>query len=642
MKNRLMAKHNLGSCGTRPPHLAAWLVSLLLAGWACLAVPSLSLADKGLTAVSSTASAESGPTNLDHTAQPPSSDLEPLLALDAYLQGMASLRDGAVEPAIRHWRTAAAADPQSLPVQLALARTLLLRDPGAAAVAWRGAMDGILHDYRDQQWAVRHALLGLALAGSLAAMLIALGTVARHIRAVHHVILETLAWSIRPGLAAHLLTVLVLALPLLADLGPLATVGFWLFLCGFRLSRSERILALGLMAWAVLLGPALLLCRPLWSTRSDGFDATLIYEIEREPVLPCQSAATMTWLAHDPDEAAPLFLDGLRQLETGQASGAEQRFRQAGELAGVPIDVLEANLGRTAYLLGNPSLALRHLSQAERHNPESFAVQYNRGLILSGQGEFAAADHALDAAGHLDLDRLRRLGRVSQDGGPRPLIPVLWSRTNLWEWTMQHPGPAVPPTLIASLLPMRDLRLGGPICLAAGLGALLIGRWLRRRLTVRVCYQCGRAICRRCLIRIDRHAYCKDCGHELGAVGVGETTRLLIRRLLDDGPRPWQRIGWAAAYLLPGVGAGARGASGPGAVSSILAGLGLALILFPWWGRSILPLIRDPLLESIIRLPGLTLIGFSLAMNTAGVRGAERSRTTLRAFLSRDVDRMAA
>ena len=79
-----------------------------------------------------------------------------------------------------------------------------------------------------------------------------------------------------------------------------------------------------------------------------------------------------------------------------------------------------------------------------------------------------------------------------------------------------------------------------------------------------------------------------------------------------------------------------------GAAASTAAGIGLALLAFPLWGRSSLTLPGDPVILGSIRVVAVLLLAFSLGITALGTRAADRRRGSLRAFLDRDVDRLAA
>jgi hypothetical protein len=192
------------------------------------------------------------------------------------------------------------------------------------------------------------------------------------------------------------------------------------------------------------------------------------------------------------------------------------------------------------------------------------------------------------------------------------------------------------------VFPLRSLRLAGPILLACALVGWIIGQRLQILLRVRVCYRCGRPVCRRCLVRARRRAYCATCGETMGGLTPAESTRSILHSLIQARSSWPRRAARIVAYLLPGFGAVARGHRIAGMMSTSFAGLALALLLFPFWGRPYFPLGHDPVTVGALRALGLLAGALSAAISALGIEAAEKERGTIRAFLNRDVDRLAA
>jgi len=566
----------------------------------------------------------------------------PLPALDACARALQAEHDGDRRESVASWESAVALDPQSISPRLALARQLLFTDPARAGKALRPIPGIVLRDFRASRWSVANGMLGLALAGTLGALLLLAGLFARHARALFHLLVETVGWSLRAGRAAPWLAAVLLGLPVVAGWGISGALLFWVFAASFRFRGRERMVALGSGAWLLLIGPALEASRPLWASDPTGRDALLVYETQRDPTAGPSRRAVETWMAAEPDGATPLFLDGLRLLRLGRAEPAEAAFAQAAGTGSLPPAVLESNLGTARAARGDLRGAVEHYVRAAAHDPRLFEPQYNLGLVLALQGRYPEADAAMDRAAAADLDRLRALGRELHREGPRAPVSAQLSSSDLWSWGLGRASSGSPPELLLRLFPLRSLLWSTPVLLAALAAGWLLAPRLQRLLAVRVCYQCGRPICRRCAKRVDRHAYCPRCAESLVAAGYGESTRLLIRRLLEEEPSVGARLLPAASLLLPGAGATAQGYPAPGVLGAVFAGLGLALVSWRWWAQPALPLPWDLSAARFAGLLGAACLAAAVLVNALGVRAARHREGSLRAFFERDVDRRAA
>lgn len=568
--------------------------------------------------------------------------VSPVASLDATLRALAAERAGNRGEAIFLWESAAAADPRALAPRLALVRLLTVSRPAGAANALREAAELVNVDYAAQRWAVSNALLALALGMLLSSFLVLAGLAARHLRALQHLVRETLARALPMHSAAGPLAWASFTLPFLAGLGAIGGMLFLAFASSFRFARRERMAALAAGAACLLVGPTLLATRPLWSFDPAGTDGLLIAEAQRDPTsLPARAAAAL-WATREPDSSIPPFLRGLDYLRSGRPDSAAAGFARAAARGGLPPAVLETNTGSARFLDGDPASARRHYERASAMDPDRFEPLYDLGIVLATLGDYPGADRAMEEAGRAGLDRLRDIGRTERGEGPRVPVEAPLSAADLWNLDVGRSFPAVPPALIGVFLPLRSPWIAAPTMLLAALGGLLAGRRLRRPLAVHVCFQCAAPICRRCLVRIDRHAYCQACGETMGGNDLAETTRKLLRRLLDERPTWPARLRPALLALLPGIGATVAGNASAGLGSALPAGLGLALLFFPAWGRGCLPLVADPVTAPLLVPPGVLLIVVALTVNTLGVRAAERGHAGLRAFFERDVDRLAA
>jgi tetratricopeptide (TPR) repeat protein len=566
----------------------------------------------------------------------------PLAALDATLRAMAAEAAGQRADAILLWESAAEADPRALAPRLALIRLLAASNPAGATNALREAAGLVVSTYPAQRWAIRHALLGLALGLVVASLLVFAGLIGRHLRALQHLAREVLTRALPMRSAAAPLSWAFFTLPFLAGLGVTAAMTFVAFASSFRFNRRERMAALAAVAVCLMVGPVLLLARPLWSLDPAGIDGLLIADAQRDPASPPAQAAAASWAAQEPSSAVPPFLRGLADLRSGRPAAAAAWFQEASSVGGLPPAVLETNLGNALFLGGDVAAARPHYERGTAIDPGRFEPLYDLSIVLATLGDYPGADAATERAGHVGLDRLRDIGRTERGDGPRVPVEAPLSVVDLWNIDLRRPVPDVPPALFGALLPLQTAWATAPVVLLAALTGLFTSRRLRRQLTVHVCYQCGAPICRRCLVRIDRHAYCQPCGESMGGGSLAETTQRLLRRLLDERPAWPSRLRPVVLSLLPGIGAIMAGNAGAGLGAAVPAGLGLALLAFPSWGRSCLAFPTDSLVAPLIAPVGLVLLAAAVLCNALGVRAADRRNAGLRAFFERDVDRSAA
>jgi tetratricopeptide (TPR) repeat protein len=441
---------------------------------------------------------------------------------------------------------------------------------------------------------------------------------------------------------AALLAAFVLCLPFLANLGILVSLLFLAFLASYRFSRGERVLALVATTWIAILGPVLVAAAPWWSPRAEGRDAGLIAFAQQQPTSPALRAQIQQWIQREDNPSVAHYLEGLARKVEGDPTGAVEYYKQCSGAGDVPPWVVETNVGNALLMSGQPEQAMVHYRRAIEIEPGAFEPHYDLALAQARRGNYNAADTEFERASRIDLDRMRALTRTGDRFEPSSAVDALWTASDLWAWTLRHPGPDVPPRFLGALIPMRSPLWTAPIVIFAVLAGLSAGRWMRRLIRVHECYQCGGPVCRRCLVRLDRRAYCHRCAEALGGMSSGEATRLLLRRLLEEKPAWSAQLVRALAPFVPGVGPASFGSPGTAFISGSIAGAACALLAYPLWGESIANGPWSDPLGGWIRLLGVLTFLLAIAASAAGIRHAKHRAATLQAFLSRDVDRLAA
>lgn len=565
-----------------------------------------------------------------------------LAALDAFLLGERAWESGNRQEARTYWTRSAAFDVAYLPPRLRLVQADLISNFSGAMVTLRECAEVFQVDFHVQRWVISNAILGFCLATTLSALAVVLGLLLKHAHPLHHTVTETLSYALRMNRrSAGILALIVLLVPLTANLGLLVTALFYLFLVSYRYNRPERILALTAATWGVIVGPVLIVTSPWWSVPPDGRDADLISEAQQDPTSPAFRLRVREWIEEERSGVA-LYLEGLASKVESDGSRAVLFYERAGRSGEIPAWVLETNVGNALIQAREVEAGIARYHRAIELQSNAFEPQYNLAVTQARSGRYLESDARFERASRIDLDRLRVLTRKGDRiDNPEP-IDALWSPPDLWAWTLKHPGPVLSPAPLAYFLPLRSVIWSTPIALLALAIGLATGRWLKRIIRVHQCYQCGKPVCRRCLVRLDRRAYCSGCAEALGGLTSGEATRLLLRRLLDDR-REWTgQAARLAAHFAPGIGTLVYGGVGVGFVAAVLGGLGLALVLYPAWGQ---PLFAGPWsdpLASLVRTAGLILTGFAILVGSLGIRANRQRSSTVKAFLDRDVDRLAA
>lgn len=562
-------------------------------------------------------------------------------AMEAFVVGAEAEGRGDGTLAAEAYTRSSALDGDFLPSRLASARLLAWTDPPKATESLRGAVEIGQREFRAQRWLVANTILGAAVAGLIASLLVVIGLLGRHLRALHHALGEAIAATLRSGRRTSWLAALVLLLPFGANLGLVVTLLFLTFVASFRFGRGERFLALGAAAFTLLFAPLLLIMAPLWARDLSGFDAHGLAEAQQTPTSAAHRAVAAAWGEFDGASGIPHYLDGLSFSAERRTGAAVTSLQRAIEARDVPPRILENNLGNTELVGGNRDAAIERYRRAIDLEPAAFEPHYNLALVNAAVGRYRTADRDLERASRVDLERLRALGRTRAGGGAEAPLDAIWSASELWALALGARPPALAPSLLTTLLPLRSLIWAAPlVAIAVGLG-LVVGNGLRRLIRVHVCYECATPICRRCLVRISRRAYCGRCAEGLGGRTAEEATRVLLRRLLEERPAWSAQLGPWVVSLAPGVGPILRGLPSLGAFTAISAGVAGALLTQPLWGQRLIPTPWPDPAAGLAQLLGLGVLALTFLATASGARIAER-RTGMRYFLARDVDRLAA
>jgi Flp pilus assembly protein TadD len=266
--------------------------------------------------------------------------------------------------AVAHARTAVALAPDLPDAHLALARARFAEAPGDPGAVLAALRDGIAAAAREPH--TLRAFWGDLLSAAFAAVLVAalatvLLLVARRLRLFLHDFHDLPLLRGTAYAQSSFLAVVLLAVPLVAGLGPVAAAAVALLAVWLYLGLAERVVATAAIAALVAL-----------------------------PVGVGAAARLTAWTGS--------LAETVHELEYGAASD-EEAAEVARRFAGAPAPAaLHAALGRHAKRRGDLAGALRQYEAAAASDPASPEIQVNVGNVLFLQGDLEGAKAAYLAA----------------------------------------------------------------------------------------------------------------------------------------------------------------------------------------------------------------------------------------------------
>ena len=439
--------------------------------------------------------------------------------------------------------------------------------------------------WREPRWRaaaldeVAAALLGsLLLAGAALILLVFLRHARYFLHDFHHVFPRG-AWRAQTAVAG----LLVLALPLLFRLGPVATLFVLALATWLHMTRAEKIVVAALFVVAGL--------TPLAASAVDRFTTF------------SGTRAEVVWLADSggPDESAnwtqlqaladrpdapyeALFVAGRRARRRGDIPTAVVLLRQAAELRSSAPEVL-VELGNALFLFGDLDGARETYQRVLTTHEASLEAHYNLARLADRRAQAApreeAASYITETQSHahrvIDLDP--KIGATLHE-------PNL--QANLFLAGEGLPLSAINEIASAEAHPswIADevaARLFGPLprgwALLAGLAlAALLGLWgLLDGVLVPCgpCGKCGRSVCRRCDREVVGPALCGQCVTifaQRGAVDPSVRARKDHEVKLYQRRRKW--VIRSAALALGGAGQVLSGSAPVGLLLLYAATLG--------------------------------------------------------------------
>ncbi len=539
-------------------------------------------------------------------------------ALALYQEGIQAARSGDKTAAATYFETAAEMDPTFPEPYLALARLHLFSSPEQAFTNLWHASRAATSSFGAQHLLLVNVVFGFFIVVALGGILTTLYAALRLLPRVHHTLSELLRrWF--PPLPSALIALVVLAAPALWRVG---LVPVMLLFAGIMWAWMET----GDRRWAVTLA-AVTVAAPLvlwgfspilYSPLDPASRPFLLNRAMSAPYSAGLVQAIDDAVAQNPEDAELHFALGMVEKRGRHLDTAQKAYENALRF-GAPESEVYNNLGVLAFQRNQHDRAMDYFQKAIESGNKQAAPHYNLSQAYAKKLLFEKADQEMLEANHLSFNRIRAVLRHGSGGGENPLIDETLPATAIWHaaWSSPRRMPGLPGwmklwfpgSLVA--LPLISV----PLFILG----LLAGSRLHRALASFACTNCGRAVCRRCLRRIRRSAYCASCGDALLRIQSTAYSRLVLDSRLRRNRGMTSIFPRAAAWLLPGYHASCVGHADLAAalaMGTALASMGLVHDRLPvtrlawlengpglWW-----PLIPLAILATVFLVSWVTVL----------------------------------
>ncbi|MDZ4804976.1 MAG: tetratricopeptide repeat protein [Candidatus Eisenbacteria bacterium] len=478
-------------------------------------------------------------------------------AQTAHRGGQESVRSGQPEAARRHFAEAARLDPTFPDPWFAAAATWL---PFRPDMAMGSVIDGIkaaMRSFRGQHRLVLNVSLLLIAIVTFSLLGTTLLITLRELRHFQHPIFELLRRRL-PVLAAATAGWILVLQPVLWGLGAFLTLTLLAGLLWFYVGVGERKVLAAFAALTLLVPGAFHGLSRLSAPLNPESIPYLLSAASETPDQPGLADALQAAMRADPTAPSPHMALGLTFERTGRLGDAEQEYRLALERNG-DEGRLYNNLGNILARTGRLDPALGLYQKAIAAAPGLAAPHFNLSRMYARRLQFDLADQEMKKASQLDFEGVR--AQTAALGEQKfGLLSLGLAPGELWSATLSSPA-AFPLGLPRSMGwlyggSMALLPVFGVALLALGLA---VGRALFRFLPTYSCTNCDSVVCRKCLRRIRRRAYCEPCGDTILSMQTSEFTRMLLEKRLHQ--EHWSRRIATVALLVvvPGWEAVRRG-----------------------------------------------------------------------------------
>lgn len=475
----------------------------------------------------------------------------------AYRNGRLAEKRGQVEVARRHYAEAMRLEPGFPDPWFATAETWFPLRPD---LALGNVVDGFKAAWRSFRGQNRLVLnVGLLLLAILTWTII--GTAAlitvRGLRHFQHPIYEVIHRRL-PAAAAMLAAWILVGQPILWGIGVYLLLVLGAGHLWFYLNRGERLVAGAVVALSLVVPMAFQGLSRVAAPLHPDSAPYLLSAASETPDQPGLRDALHRAAKANPNDPSPHMALGLVLEASGDIAGAEREYRRALEARG-DSGRLRNNIGNILTRSGRFDEAVTEYQSASAAAPELAAPHYNLSLLYARRLQFDLADASMKRASALDFEGVRALtaGRTPDKAD---LMSLGLSPADLWAATL-----ATPPAFRLGIPKSLGWLYAGPMGLLPFLSVLLfgigivVGRSLHRFLPTYSCANCNAIVCRKCLRRIRRRAYCSSCGDTILSMQTSEFTRMLLERRLKEEPIARRIGGYAMKLLIPGWHAVRRG-----------------------------------------------------------------------------------
>ncbi len=258
-----------------------------------------------------------------------------------------------------------------------------------------------------------------------------------------------------------------------------------------------------------------------------------------------------------------LFALALLERERGNRQKALDLYREILDTGG-PSAAVYNNMGNLFFLKGDVEHAFSSYRQALALGQKRATTHYNLGQLYLETFSFDEARREFSYASELDFSLIRSLSHEGKTSARRTLVDDSLPAARLWERLLSGGvagegigwGEAIG-AAARTLLPPGLPRLF--LLAAILLSAFALGQAVPQPT---VCVRCGKALCRRCRVRIAGTNRCADC------VAAGRDPVWNPRTVLFHRP-----VSLSLSLLLPGMGHFYLGQRGRGLAYASLAAL---------------------------------------------------------------------
>ena len=475
----------------------------------------------------------------------------PAEALALYQEGLAAARMGNKTQAETALLAAGELDPSFPEPHLALAYLHLPGHPQTAVSDLGRAAVAATHSFGAQHLLLVNTVFGFFLIVAAGSLLVILYAAIKLLPRVHHTLTEILRrWM--PAAPATFIAALLLVCPLLWRAGVVPAALFYGGLMWAWMDRGDRRWAVTLAGVCVAAPLVLWAFSPVFYSPLDPAGKPfLLSRAMAAPYSPGLAQAVNAAIEQDPQNADLHFARAMLEKRGGHLTAARKAYDDALRF-GASEAAVANNLGVIAFHQGAYKEAMSLFQESIHSEGGRAAPHFNLSQAYAKELLFEKADQEMTEANRLAFNRIRAALRNAGGNWEGPLLDeplpagALWSAA--WSGPRRMPGlsiwmqPWFPGSL--ALLPLIGLPLFG-----LGLG---VGRRMHRSLPSFACTNCGRAVCRRCLRRIRRAAYCTTCGEALMRIQSAAYSKLVLDSRLRRTRKATSLLPKLIAWILPG------------------------------------------------------------------------------------------